>query len=215
MAVGALECAEVTVVAELGLTHVSFEVDICRFEVLMAFSAVTGGSERFLAVMAGSAGLPIFHIFHGVVLCACLIRENSCVAILAAVHRNVDIMAEKRVGNAFAFERDIFRFHSTMTLAAVSGNREGTLAVVAGAAGTTFLHLGHCYAPVLTGENPAVMAAFTFTAGCLVVDFVAERRFGGSFDLVDEVLRLSCMTFGAVFFVGNAEGLDPCMTAAA
>lgn len=174
MAVGAFVHAEVEIMTEGGLASLCLENDISRFVAFVTLVALTLYGEGILAVMAGAAGFAGFHCCHGCLGGASLVREGFCMAVRAFEHADMDLVAENSVSCTLYLEGDLTWFHPFMAVAAVAGNGEGFLVVMAGAAGLPLFHLRHGDASVLTGNNLAVMAAFAGEFGFGNVSIVAE-----------------------------------------
>ena len=62
----------------------------------MALFAVTLNRKGVLTfVVAGAAGIPLFHICHGSIQGDCLVRKNLCVAFGACVCLDMNVVAER------------------------------------------------------------------------------------------------------------------------
>lgn len=126
-------------------------------------------------------------------------------AVRTLEHADVYLMTEYRISNAFEFEGDFTRAHPLVAVAAVPGNSECSLAVVAGAAGSAFLHLCHGNILILAGDDLAVVTAFAGEAGLRDVRIVAESNVRSTFDFECYGFWLPFVALGAVLFILDAE----------
>lgn len=109
----------------------------------MALQAVSFYREGAVSIVAGSACVAGFHLFHGGAL-AVTIGEQLGVAIAALVHFGMKRMAEITGNGAIlAFERQFVRFHTFVTFITITGRCKRILAIVAGTAGFAFGHAVH------------------------------------------------------------------------
>jgi len=146
VAVGALVGLQVELVTEGGITsrlgdHV---VDNARLKAFVALGTVTGNRKDIGTIVAGTAGFPFSHVGHGVLSDFSLVGEYPGVAVLAGVGSGVDIMTECGLGHTLELENNILGIQASVTLGAVAGCGKHVLAVVAGTAGFSFSHVGHC-----------------------------------------------------------------------
>ena len=111
-------------------------VDIFCLNGHISSIAVTGhtvaaDAEGATAVMAGPAGLSVFHLLHADLVAVGLGSERVRMTFIATEHPCMDIMTEKD-GTDSALDRDIFR--SLMTAAAVTLDAECGITIMASAA---------------------------------------------------------------------------------
>ena len=184
-------------------------------ERLVALLAVAGGAEGILAVMAGAAGLALFHVPHGEFPAHRLVGEDSGVAFGAfVVHVEMELVTESGVGNPRSSENDILRLHPLVAAAAILCDRKNSLAVMAGAAGLPFFHLGHGHRFAVGDDDLAVVAAAAFDVlGDML--FMAEYRIGDGLDLVGDGAWFPGMAADTVLFAGDVECLDTGVAGAA
>jgi len=135
------------------------ELDFGRFHAFVALVAVTCRCKRVFAVVAGTAGFAFGHVIHGGCANHGFIGEGFRVAVFAAVCLGVECMAESGRRHPFDCKGDVFGFHPLVAAIAVCCHAEGPFTVMAGAAGTAFLHLGHGHSLFLAGDDLAVMAS--------------------------------------------------------
>jgi len=183
-------------VAELGICctlHLEFDLPWCH--PLVAPSAIAGYGEGGLVIMAGAAGLPLFHLGHGDLL----FLAGYHLAVVAALALSaglgyVDLMTECR------FSRSLLPicYASRLTLVATNailfrGDAERLDAGMAGPAGLGLFHLRHC---VMSGlfyveygivANPAVVVIFG------KMDVMAEDHRLGVFELEQDVFGFRCV----------------------
>ena len=182
----------------------------------MALGAITAGGESIVAVMAGPARFALFHVSHREVSCARLVGEDAGMAIVAAIHGKVCLVAEDSIGNSFYLESDFLGFHTLMAFPAIAGNGKGRFVVMARAAGPSFFHLRHGNTTVISaGQHFAIMAALAFASCRLVMGPMAELCLGCAFHLVYDWPRFPCMAKHAFLLIGNTECLDSGMATAA
>ena len=103
---------------------------------LMALGAFILDREGvFALVVAGAAGLALFHLSHGRLRPADAVREDFGVAVGTLVGLQVELVAEGCV--TFRFRQHVIddaRFQAGVTFGAVSGSGKDIFAVMAGAA---------------------------------------------------------------------------------
>ncbi len=209
VAVGAFVHAEVEFVAEVGLAPISLKENVGRLVTFVAFVALAGDSKGVLAIVAGAARLAFLHAGHGRFECACFIGEGFCMAVRAFKHADMNLVAENRISHTFEFEGYFAWLHPFMAVATVAGNSKGFLAIMTGAAGLPFFHLGHGHIVISAGDNLAVMTAAAGKSGFPHMDIVAEGYFRGALHFEGYGSRFAFMAFGALFFVLDAKCLDP------
>ena len=172
---------------------------------MMAGVAVPTYRESFLPVMAGTARFSLFHFSHSHNLVARRWLVYLRVAIAALKGFQMDIMAELDVAEIFYFEDDIA---SRMTLAALV-DAEGSLSIVAGAAGFPFIHFRHRY-PLVVGSRVIQFFVAGIALHIFQVLVMAENNRSCFADLEGNVLYL--VTRGALaegkggFAVAHATG---------
>lgn len=128
-----------------------------RFEYRVALLAISAHVERILAVMAETAGTPLFHVTHGVALVYLLRQKCLAVTVIATIERSMKLVAEKRSGIP---EPDLLY---RMTLVTGCFHGESCLIVMAGAAGVAALHLRHGNTPgVLAEREDPIVTIFAF-----------------------------------------------------
>jgi len=215
VAVGTLVHAQMEFMGKFGFAAVVLEGDGGGLQSFVALAAVAARGKGVLAVMAGTAGLALDHVIHGVTIDTSFKSKGLGVAVGALVHFGVELVAESGIAR-LDLECDIFRRHPLVTAAAVASHGEGLLVVVASAAGTAFFHFGHGYAAGLAGKGLIAVAAAAFAAGFGDVYFMTEYCIGGAFELaVGNGPGLSFMTADARFFIGNSESFHAGMAGTA
>lgn len=134
----------------------------------MAFVAVPLDREAYTPVVAGTARFPLLHVGHFPTLVVRTGNEQFAVAVGAAVHLQVLVVAEARiVGHGDVPDR--------MALAAVPRDRESRLAIVAGAARLPLFHLRHTEAGASgAGQEDAIVTVVALEQQ--VVKAVAEQN---------------------------------------
>lgn len=176
--------------AESDITPFVSESQIRRFKPLVASAAVPSNGEGGLAIMAGTAGLPIFHPVHGDPLPSdaddfAVVAAHALVANLCSV----DIMAEDRLWGPLP---SIIYILDLAPVAADAiffrRDAEGPDACMTGAARFCLFHFGHGEVPgifyiencIMT--NPAVVVVF------VKMYVVAEDHRIGMFELEKDIL---------------------------
>lgn len=133
------------------------EIVLDRLKYGVALLAITAHVERILAVMAETAGTPLFHVAHGVAMVNLLRQERLVVTVIAPIESGMELMAEKRPGIP---EPDLL---NRMTLATGCFHGESRLIVMAGATGVAALHLRHGKAlGILAEREDSVVAIYAF-----------------------------------------------------
>lgn len=92
--------------------------------------------------MAGPAGFSFVHIFHLCFEFAGFKREDFGVAVSAFVHAEMDVVTEVGLSR-FCLEEYVARFVAFMALVALTGYGKCIFAIMAGTAGSAFLHAFH------------------------------------------------------------------------
>lgn len=109
----------------------------------MALGATGGGGKGGLAIVAGSTGLALGHVCHGLPLTAS-VGVQLGVAVITLIGGGMEVVVEVAdQGSPAVFEGQVGRLVADVTFVTVTACSKGGLAVVAGAAGFTFFHLGH------------------------------------------------------------------------
>ena len=101
VAVGAgIATSDMNFMAEQNRLNILFrrEIILDRLEHRVTFLAIPGHIERILAVMAETAGKPLFHITHGVAMAYLLRQKSLAVTVVATIEGSMGLMAEKRPG---------------------------------------------------------------------------------------------------------------------
>lgn len=180
---------------------------------VVTLDAVVLHREGVLAVVACAAGSARFHLSHGGRGSALLVFEDLGVAIGAFEHPQMESMVEEGFTEA-CLPGKLGRLEARVALTAVTSGGKGILAVMAGAAGFTFFHVGH---GVMFGAGP-VCKEFRVAIGTLVhaeMEVVAEGGVGNSLDFERHGFRRrhSLVAFAAV--AGHRKCLLAVMAGAA
>ena len=162
MAISALIQARVKFVAEFDVPRIlQLEVHLLYGMTFYTFIRLKGG----FAVMAGAAGLSFIHQGHGDRLFHSQI-ENLGVANVAFTIAEMFLVTESHRSRFFDFDADIPDF---MTLDAIL-QIEGPFAVVAGAAGLSFFHIGHGVTFLAPEVENGIMAGFAVVFYTLLLE---------------------------------------------
>ena len=136
--------------------------------------------------MAGTAGFPFFHVFHGRLVRTLLGLEQVRVAFVAAKHAGMDRVGESNVPGVFVLVKNV----AGMTLDAVPFDAECFLPIMTGTTGRTPLHRFHVYMIAVTLFLEKLRVTI-ITAGAMYS--VAEDDFTDDLGLyVDFVYHASC-----------------------
>ena len=207
MTVGTVIGLQVELVAEGGFSAGSLPCYFTRFHALMTLVAVAGDGKGILAVVAGAAGSAFGHVSHGRLAGYNLVRECFGVAVFARVCLSMEGMTEGCRSCTFERKGNVLGFESFVATVTVGGYREGLLAVVAGSAGFSFLHLIHGDRFFLAGDNIAIVAALAGSTCLDNVYLMTENGISQSFDPVGYISRFAFVAFDAVFLRCHAERL--------
>ncbi len=175
----------------------------------MAGFAILGDAEGRVSIMTGATRFAVLHRFHACLGIFARCRfENVSVTITAAEHAGVNLVTEEYVTCILFRNRDL---PSWMAAAAVVGDAEGGVSVMAGAAGFPFTHGVHAGFGVFACRwfvDVRVALIATEHAG---VDIVAEEGRAGRLDLKGDLPgRVATATV-----VGDAKGGVSVMAGAA
>lgn len=107
--------------------------------------------------MTAAAGFPLFHLVHAKMFVTASRNIEIRMAIFAAVSGNMNLMTEFSTARAEPY------LFNDMAFLAIRFHAEGSFCVVAGAARTTFFHIGHAVSNAIfaTFEN-FIVALGTF-----------------------------------------------------
>jgi hypothetical protein len=128
------------------------------------------------------------------------VGEGFGMAIFTAEHAGMNGVTERGSFDPLYFESNLFRLHPFMATTAVAGNREGLGAIVAGATGFAFFHLGHGYSPFLADNDLGIMATSAFSTQLGKMLAVAEGDITGTGYFVIDVTWFAGMAPDAIFF---------------
>ncbi len=132
----------------------------------VARAALPADREGGCAVMAGAAGIPLFHLGHGPPAVAGAGLEQIVVTVAAGVGLQMFHMGKIRIG------RHVHVAQGVASAAAVRGRcREGAFTVVTGAARQALAHIGHggAHTGRTGGENAVVAVAAAINLPVCVV----------------------------------------------
>ena len=164
---------------------------------------VAGDAEGAVAIMAGPAGLSVFHPLHADLVTVSLGFEDIRMALIAAKRIGVHIMTEGDFADR-ALHGD--RPHTGMTITAVTFDAKGAVSVMAGATRLAFFHFFH--------TNPVTVALWHKKVG---VTFVAAKHVGVNVVTEHDFLGNTVVNFHITGVAGgtvsaNAESFGLIMT---
>ena len=183
-------------------------VDIFGLNGHISGIAVTGhtvaaDAEGAIAVMAGPAGLSVFHLLHADLVAVGLGFEDIRMALIAAKRTGVHIMTEEDFADR-ALHGD--RPRTRMTITAVTFDAKGAVSVMAGATRLTLFHFFH--------TNQVTVALWHKQVG---VTLVAAKHVGMNVVTEHDFLGNSVVNFHITGVAGgtvstNAESFAVIMT---
>ncbi len=191
MAVSTLVHLGMEFMAELGIADVDLVGHRAGFQSLVALGAISGHGEGVFTGMTDTTGLALFHLGHTHYAGGLAVLEHLAVAVGALVHLGMEVMAELGWRNPLGGKVDIFRLQPLVAAITVASHGKGGLAVVTGATGSALFHFRHGYPLFLAGDNLAVVAAFTGSAGLGDMRGMAEGRLSQALELVGNLPRLA------------------------
>ena len=167
--------------------------------------AIFSDPESGIAVMAGTTGFAVFHIFHGRPVGTALRLEQIRMAFIATEHVDVSGVREDHIAVILVLVEDI----AGMAGRTVAGHAKRGITVMAGAARLAVCHRIHGGMVAVVARLEKIGMAL-FATEHIDMHFVAEH---GNADALGLDRNIASVTGDTV--AGHAESLPPVVTGAA